>query len=53
MKKLLLLFIISSTVSVFFAQGISFEHGTFDEALKKAKAENKLRQNAIAFHIKT
>jgi thioredoxin-related protein len=42
MKKLLLLFIISSTVSVFFAQGISFEHGTFDEALKKAKAENKL-----------
>ncbi len=42
MKKLLLV-IVAFTFSVgVFAQGIEFEHGTLDEALAKAKAENKM-----------
>jgi len=42
MKQLLILAMTLLSVSGIFAQGIEFEHGTFDEALAKAKKENKL-----------
>lgn len=41
MKKITVLLMILSAVFQLNAQGISFEHGTFKEALAKAKAENK------------
>jgi thioredoxin-related protein len=42
MKKIAILLLFLLSVSKISAQGISFEHGTFKEALAKAKAENKL-----------
>lgn len=42
MKKITVLVLFVLTVSQLAAQGISFEHGTFKEALAKAKAEKKL-----------
>ena len=42
MKKLLLLAVAAILSLGTFAQGIEFEHGSFAEALAKAKAENKL-----------
>jgi len=42
MKRLLLVASAIFLVTNLMAQGISFEHGTFAEALAKAKAENKL-----------
>lgn len=42
MKKLTTLIAALIISCAAFAQGIEFEHGTFDEALAKAKAENKL-----------
>jgi len=42
MKKLLLVVAAFAFSINVFAQGIEFEHGTFDEALTKAKAENKM-----------
>ncbi len=39
--KLLATALLFSCVSLF-SQGITFEHGTFEEALSKAKAENKM-----------
>lgn len=43
MKKIILLIsVIVSTVCVSYAQGIKFEHGPYEEALTKAKQENKL-----------
>ena len=41
MKKIFILIAIFVSGNVF-SQGIEFEHGTFDEALEKAKKENKL-----------
>lgn len=41
-KFLLLVLCISLSANVLMAQGIKFEKGTFAEALKKAKQENKL-----------
>jgi len=40
-KNLIGIFLLFSTLSVF-AQGIEFEHTSWSEAVKKAKAENKL-----------
>lgn len=42
MKKILVLVIAISVCGNLFSQGIEFEHGTFHEALAKAKKENKL-----------
>lgn len=42
MKKILVLLVATLMCSGLFAQGIEFEHGTFNEALAKAKKENKL-----------
>lgn len=42
MKKLLLAFTALIITANLMAQGIEFEHGTFTEALAKAKAQNKL-----------
>ncbi len=42
MRKLLLVIAAVAFSMGVFAQGIEFEHGTFDEALAKAKAENKM-----------
>lgn len=42
MKKILVLLVATFMCSGLFAQGIEFEHGTFKEALVKAKKENKL-----------
>ncbi|GAB7087853.1 hypothetical protein JCM15579A_19570 [Marinifilum fragile] len=42
MKKVLVLIVATFICSGLFAQGIEFEHGTFKEALAKAKKENKL-----------
>ena len=42
MKKLILYLIITNASIYSYSQGIVFEHGTFQEALNKAKAENKL-----------
>nr|WP_320120413.1 thioredoxin fold domain-containing protein [uncultured Marinifilum sp.] len=42
MKKILVLLVATLMCSGLFAQGIEFEHGTFKEALAKAKKENKL-----------
>jgi thiol-disulfide isomerase/thioredoxin len=42
MKKILVLVVATLMCSGLFAQGIEFEHGTFNEALAKAKKENKL-----------
>lgn len=42
MKKILVLVIATFMCSGLFAQGIEFDHGTFNEALAKAKKENKL-----------
>ncbi len=42
MKKLYSLILLLAAPFMLWAQGITFEHGTLDEALAKAKAENKL-----------
>ena len=42
MKKIIILLLISLLGLQTFGQGINFFHGTFDEALAKAKAEDKL-----------
>ncbi|WP_164977495.1 thioredoxin family protein [Ancylomarina salipaludis] len=42
MKKILVLIVATFICRGLFAQGIEFEHGTFKEALAKAKKENKL-----------
>lgn len=42
MKKIAVLILVLLLTPKISAQGISFEHGTFKEALAKAKAENKL-----------
>lgn len=42
MKNILLLVVATLLTCNLFAQGIEFEHGTFQEALDKAKKENKL-----------
>ena len=42
MKKIVLLVITFLVIGNVFSQGIEFEHGTFNEALAKAKKENKL-----------
>ncbi|PKQ63937.1 hypothetical protein BZG02_07960 [Labilibaculum filiforme] len=42
MKKILISLLVVLYTSSAFAQGIEFEHITFDEALAKAKTENKL-----------
>lgn len=42
MKKIIVFVLAIFMCSGLFAQGIEFEHGTFDEALAKAKKENKL-----------
>ncbi|OCA72766.1 hypothetical protein BBH99_12955 [Chryseobacterium contaminans] len=42
MKKITAIFILSVSISTMWAQGINFEHGTFKEALAKAKVEKKL-----------
>ncbi|MCT4623776.1 MAG: thioredoxin domain-containing protein [Schleiferiaceae bacterium] len=42
MKKILVLVVATFMCSGLFAQGIEFEHGTFKEALVKARKENKL-----------
>ncbi|MDQ2178453.1 thioredoxin fold domain-containing protein [Marinifilum sp. D714] len=42
MKKVLVLLVATFICSGLFAQGIEFERGTFNEALAKAKKENKL-----------
>jgi len=42
MKKLLLLLITVVAFENAFAQGVQFEHGTFEEALSLAKKENKM-----------
>ncbi|TRX71434.1 thioredoxin domain-containing protein [Carboxylicivirga sp. M1479] len=42
MKKAVLIVLAVFAVGQLFAQGIEFEHGTFNEALAKAKKENKL-----------
>lgn len=42
MKKIYSLVVLMLFPMLLIAQGIQFEHGTFNEALKKAKAENKL-----------
>ncbi|TXE13120.1 thioredoxin [Seonamhaeicola algicola] len=42
MKKILTLLAVVLVCNVSFAQGVSFEHSSFNEALAKAKKENKL-----------
>ncbi|GAA4234651.1 hypothetical protein GCM10022291_14580 [Postechiella marina] len=42
MKKVVVLIIFTFISTASFSQGISFEHGTFKEAIEKAKKENKL-----------
>ncbi len=42
MKKLYSIILLALAPMVLLAQGINFEHGTFKQALEKAKAENKL-----------
>jgi len=42
MKKIYNVLLVLVFPTLLMAQGIKFEHGTFNEALKKAKAENKL-----------
>ncbi|RXQ91485.1 DUF255 domain-containing protein [Ancylomarina salipaludis] len=42
MKKIIVMFAALLICSNVFSQGIQFEHGTFDEALAKAKKENKI-----------
>ncbi|MDO5979683.1 DUF255 domain-containing protein [Flavivirga spongiicola] len=42
MKKIIVILIVFVTSHLMYAQGVSFEHGTFADALSKAKAENKM-----------
>ncbi|MEI6311352.1 MAG: thioredoxin domain-containing protein [Bacteroidota bacterium] len=42
MKKIILFLILSNTYINSYSQGIVFEHGSFQEALNKAKAEKKM-----------
>lgn len=42
MRKFLTLFVVALTCNVSFTQGVSFEHSSFNQALEKAKKENKL-----------
>ena len=42
MKKIYSLILLLAAPMLLLAQGITFEHGTLEQALAKAKAENKL-----------
>lgn len=42
MKKIIVLLLLTIASAPVFSQGVAFEHGTFKEALEKAKKENKI-----------